>query len=119
MSIDLAGMESDRDRYRLDGNAREQLEKKTLPALAAFGCIGTVSGSRMGLAVGLAVVIEPVWDRSRIGRVISVGSRRPRCWHTVLQEAERRSFTVRETMCPSGRLTCHGRTARAAPTEAE
>ena len=60
MSIDLAGMVSDRDRYRLDGNAREQLEKKTLPALAVFGCIGIVSGNRMGLAVGLAVVIDPV-----------------------------------------------------------
>jgi hypothetical protein len=43
LSIDRAGMESDRDRYRLDGNAREQLEKKTLPALAAFGCSGVVT----------------------------------------------------------------------------
>jgi hypothetical protein len=46
LAVDLSGAESDRYRYRLDGNASEQLVKKALPALAASGCIG--SGNAVG-----------------------------------------------------------------------
>ena len=40
LAVNLAGAEGDWDRYRLDGNASEQLFKKALPALTAFGGIG-------------------------------------------------------------------------------
>jgi hypothetical protein len=40
LAVDLSGPESNRDGDRLDGNAGQQLVKKALSPVAAFGCIG-------------------------------------------------------------------------------